>query len=347
MVGLLSRRRKVWWAGLLWGAWVVTSVLSGGAAAGGMMVTLGLFLAGCGLDWVIRWIERRDVVRLDRCRLAVGLALVAGLPLGMAQASSLLQRYQLRPVVRQELERRAGDWLRAHSEPTATVLGSERVGYLADRTTLTWDGDKSDQAELTNLLKPLVENPARYCVSLKSIAWDHLIRTSWFQDSYVSLQEFESPYDAASPFTIWGYRFSAVAKPVGANLGDQINLLSFGAPDSLSPGAEFEVRLYWEALQSPEDDYIVFVHLLDANGQLVASHDGPPTNGQNPTRTWLPGEIVPDVHHIVLDPGIPVGTYRLQVGMYRWPSVERLPVWDSQGVEQAEHVIVLQLIAVQ
>jgi len=503
-VGLLAtlstaRTRKILWAGLLWG---VIFVLSGDAASGAMLAALGLFLTGLGLDRIVKWIERHDVVRLDRLTLAVGLALVAGLPLGIAQASSLLQRYQLRPVVRQELERQAGDWLRAHSEATAAVLGSERVGYLADRPTFPWDGSKSDQAELANLLKALNENPPRYCVSFRSLAWDHLMRTDWFQDRYEPLQQFESPYDSASPLTVWGYRFSAAfgwgerralnvrlpgkvdlvgykywpdriqpggavyvtlfmratqpftetfrtvvrvisphdgvgwaqrnivaprssalvgwwqtgeviaerfvltttadiptgahrldlavvtsdsrsllpmyqngathpldriplgyvvvpwqgqaqqaaldrAKPIGANLGDQIGLLSFEAADSLSPGAEFDVRLYWEARLPPEDDYVVFVHLLDANDQLVASHDGPPMDGRYATSAWLPGEVVPDVHRLALDPQIPPGTYRLQVGMYRWPSLERLPVWDREGMEQAECVIVLQSIQVQ
>jgi hypothetical protein len=137
------------------------------------------------------------------------------------------------------------------------------------------------------------------------------------------------------------------AKPVGASFGDQIRLSSFEAQDNLSPGTEFEVTLYWEALRPPDDDYVVFVHLVDAEGQIVASHDGPPMDGRYATGAWLPGEVVPDTHRLALDSGVPTGTYRLWVGMYRWPDVERLPVWDSQGVEQAERSIVLQSLVVE
>jgi len=137
------------------------------------------------------------------------------------------------------------------------------------------------------------------------------------------------------------------ARPVSASLGNQISLLGFEAPDRLSRGAELDVVLYWEALRPPEEDYVVFVHLLDANGQLVANHDGPPVAGRYPTTTWLPGDIVPDAVRIELDPNSPVGTYWLQAGMYRWPSLERLPVWDSQGIEQTDRVVVLQSIEVQ
>jgi hypothetical protein len=139
-----------------------------------------------------------------------------------------------------------------------------------------------------------------------------------------------------------------LAQPVGANFGDQINLLGFEAGDKLSPGTEsLEVTLYWEARQPPADDYVVFVHLVNANGDLVGSHDGPPMDRRYPTGAWLPGEVVPDVHLILLDPGIPVGIYRLQVGMYRWPSLERLPVWNTRGVEQRDRVIALQSIEIQ
>jgi hypothetical protein len=462
-LGVLGVPRRALWAGLLG---VGMLVLGGGAAAGAGMATLGLFLAGLGVDWGIEWMEARGVVRLDRVTLAVGLALVAGLVLGMAHGSSLLQRYRFRPVVRQELERQAADWLRAHSEPTATVFGSQRIGYLADRPTLVWDETENDQQSLTLLLQALNENPPEYCVSFRSLAWELLVRTHSFQDGYEPLQEFKSPYGGTSPLTVWGYRlrafdlgehrpvplnvhlpgevdlvgyqywpdriqpgdpvsvtlflratrpvtesFYAVVRmispsdgvdwaqdttvprsvladqglageviaerlrltttadtPVGAyrlevsamapdlesvlpiyRRSDRASLdrLALEAPGRLSPAAQLDVVLYWEALQPPEEDYVVFVHLLDGDGQLVASHDGPPVAGRYPTTTWLPGDIVPDVIRIELDPNTPVGRYRLQAGMYRWPSLERLPVWDSQGIEQIDRVVVLQSVEVE
>jgi hypothetical protein len=161
------------------------------------------------------------------------------------------------------------------------------------------------------------------------------------------LQRFETPYDAASPIVIWGYRFDTLARPVQANLRDEINLLSFAADASARPGAKIEVRLYWEARRKPKADYVVFVHLLDGDGHLVANHDGPPRDGQHPSTRWIPGEIVIDVHHVALAPEIPPGTYRLQAGMYVWPSLERLPVWDRRGVEQPDRTMFLQTIQVQ
>jgi hypothetical protein len=134
--------------------------------------------------------------------------------------------------------------------------------------------------------------------------------------------------------------------PVGANLGDQISLLGFEVADSLAPGDDLDVALYWQAQGAIPEDYVVFVHLLDAEGQIVASHDGLPMDGRYPTRAWLAGDVVADVHRMSLAPGTPQGTYRLQVGMYRWPSMERLPIWDSAGVEQMNGILVLRSIEV-
>jgi len=368
------------WGGALWCA---LALCWGGEVAGVLLATLGFLLAGLGIAWLMRWVERRPEVprpKVPRCsrawhmpsrqmprrsrahsrarsraemlrvrglRLAVGLALLAGLPLALAEAASLWHRYQARPVVRQQLERAAGIWLREYSAPTAVVWGTERVGYLAERPTLGWKAAGSAPAHLWTLLRSLAVDPPAYCVTSRSLAWDRVVRTAWFKDSYEAVQTFASPYDTTSPLTIWGHRFAAQVQPSGASFGGLFRLLSVvPVTDTLAPGVAFDVRLYWEALQSPEDDYVVFVHFLDAHGELVASHDGPPGR-RGPTRTWLPGMIVPDIHSLSLDPQLPAGIYRLQVGIYRWPDVERLPVWDAGGIEQPDRVLVLQTINVE
>ena len=137
------------------------------------------------------------------------------------------------------------------------------------------------------------------------------------------------------------------AQPADAQLGHDIRLLGFEAPAHLSPGQTFDVRLFWEAQQRPKEDYIVFVHLMNASGQLVTSHDGQPMGRRYPTAAWYPGEIVPDIHPIPLGEDVPTGEYRLQVGMYRWPSLERLPARDGQGVEHPDRVVVLGTIQVR
>ena len=349
-LGLFSlRTSKSAWGGLPGAALVA---LSGDAIAGALITTLGLLLAGLGVDVIsheiLKQIKTRDI-RTPLYRLALSISVVAILasPLAIAQTASLLQRYRARPTIRQALERQTGDWLRANSESTATVLSSARVGFLASRPTLPWNGDASNTAAFAALLENLVKSPPDYCVSYRDLYWDRMTRTGWFQDDYTTVLTFSSPYDTASSLTIWRYAHAEKPQPVEATFGDRISLVSFAAPDSIAPGQTLDVRLYWKALQPLEEDYIVFVHLLDSSGELVASHDGPPRNRESPTSTWLPGDIVPDVHSVDLGDGTPAGTYQLWVGIYTWPDIERLPVRDREGMEQVNRTLFLRTVEVK
>jgi hypothetical protein len=126
-----------------------------------------------------------------------------------------------------------------------------------------------------------------------------------------------------------------------ATLSDQIRLLGFEAPNTGSVGSEIHITLYWEAIRPPDDNYIAFVHLVGPTGQPATSHDGIPMNKRYPTLGWGPGDVVPDTHSLPLEPDMPLGTYTLKVGMYRWPSMERLPVRNDGGIEQADQAITL------
>ena len=106
------------------------------------------------------------------------------------------------------------------------------------------------------------------------------------------------------------------------------------------------MTLYWKTLQATNEDYTVFVHLLDPDGQLVSSHDGQPMSGRYPTGAWLPGDAIPDTHTLAIDPDLPGGIYQLNVGVYRRPSLERLIVKDADGKEQLNRVLPLRTVII-
>jgi hypothetical protein len=348
-LGLFSlRASKSWWVGLLGAALIA---LNDDAIAGALIATLGLLLTGLGIDaishTIFKQIKTHDAhTPLHRFALLASVALIIASPLAVAQATSLLHRCRARPITRQALERQVGDWLRVHSEPTATVFGSARVGFLASRPTLPWAGEGSDAATFAALVEALAKSPPDYCASYRDLDWDRMTHAGWFRDDYASVLTFSSPHDPTSSLTVWHYAHAEKPQPIEATFGDRIRLVSFAAPDSLTSGQTLEVRLYWKALQPLEEDYIVFVHLLDASDELVASHDGPPRDGESPTSTWLPGDVVPDVHHVTVEPDTSTGTYRLWVGTYTWPDIERLAVRDQEGVEQINRTLFLRTVKV-
>ncbi|MCA9965652.1 MAG: hypothetical protein KC423_15460 [Anaerolineales bacterium] len=135
--------------------------------------------------------------------------------------------------------------------------------------------------------------------------------------------------------------------PIQANFGNQITLLGYALNDNFARGGEpLRLTLFWEGQRSPDNNYVVFVHLLDEAGQLVTNHDGVPVNGRYPTTAFRPGDIVADEHPLLLDGGLAAGSYRLAVGLYLPETGERLPVWGADGVEMVGGVVELTAVEI-
>ncbi len=98
------------------------------------------------------------------------------------------------------------------------------------------------------------------------------------------------------------------------------------AASSVETGSEGPVvTLWWAATAAPPADYTIFVHLLDAAGNLVAQADGVPNDGLSPTRIWRAGDVVVDAHRFPPGTVVPDGGTFL-VGAYRPDTGERAPV---------------------
>jgi 4-amino-4-deoxy-L-arabinose transferase-like glycosyltransferase len=121
-------------------------------------------------------------------------------------------------------------------------------------------------------------------------------------------------------------RFGDVARLLGYRLASQ--------PD------RFTLSLYWQAEKPDDIDYTVFVHLLNAAGQMVAGQDSQPVGGRYPTSIWEPGEIVPDERSFATG-DLPPGTYQLEVGMYVVATGERLSVALPDGTTEPARRLVL------
>ncbi|MDW8068823.1 MAG: DUF2142 domain-containing protein [Anaerolineae bacterium] len=119
--------------------------------------------------------------------------------------------------------------------------------------------------------------------------------------------------------------------PVDYQLGEAIRLVGYDLGGELEAGDMLTITLYWRAEKAPGRDYRVFVHLLDAQGEIVAQHDGPPRWGRYPTLVWRCGDLVPDEHVLALPAILPDGPLALAVGMYGPDTLERLPVIGPNG----------------
>lgn len=112
---------------------------------------------------------------------------------------------------------------------------------------------------------------------------------------------------------------------VNARLGTQVTLLGYDlTTEPIMGGGRLRLILYWQANEAVAASYTVFVHLLNASGQVVAQHDGLPAEGTIPTPDWAADEIIAD-RHLIEFPDLPAGDYRLVAGMYDPNTGERLP----------------------
>jgi hypothetical protein len=134
---------------------------------------------------------------------------------------------------------------------------------------------------------------------------------------------------------------------VGYKLGEHIALTHFRlSSETLVPGDEFTVVLFWESDGEVKESYRVFCHLLTEARELAAQRDGPPVYGIRPTPTWRAGEIIEDSYELFLPDDLLPGSYELSIGMYDLETLDRLPAYDAAGTRLAEDRVVLGLLRV-
>ncbi len=131
-------------------------------------------------------------------------------------------------------------------------------------------------------------------------------------------------------------------EPAATRLGEAIALRGYRIEPELAAGQSLTVTLLWEAVAPIGEDVTVFVHLLDGEGELVAQHDGPPLSGLAPTRAWPVGALVADPHGIAAPSDLAPGAYTVGVGLYRRPSLTRLPAFSADGRRWPDDVVVLE-----
>ncbi len=109
-----------------------------------------------------------------------------------------------------------------------------------------------------------------------------------------------------------------IAHPTHFEIGHTARLLGYDVPQQAwHPGQTVPLSLYWQATAPINDDFQVFVHLVDAAGQQVAGFDKAPRDNWWPTSQWEPGHTFADTYPLQLPESLPPGTYQLRAGLYR------------------------------
>ncbi|MBP8294453.1 MAG: hypothetical protein KAX65_16865, partial [Caldilineaceae bacterium] len=133
------------------------------------------------------------------------------------------------------------------------------------------------------------------------------------------------------------YELPPFEQPLDASFDDTIDLA--GATMQRT-GDTLSVTLVWQALAAPDTALTAFVHLLDADGALIAQSDAVP-GGNYATTAWAPGEVVVDPHQLNLPAAAPEGSYRLVAGLYDPVTGQRAQAVDSSGTAYADQAVPL------
>ena len=112
-------------------------------------------------------------------------------------------------------------------------------------------------------------------------------------------------------------------------LGAEVERLA--PSEGAHPHGALRLTLYWRALRPIDVPYTVFVHVLDTEGAIQGQWDSEPLGGAYPTDVWPTGVVVRDVYTVPIAEATSPAEFKLAVGLYEWPAMDRLPAYDEAG----------------
>ena len=117
----------------------------------------------------------------------------------------------------------------------------------------------------------------------------------------------------------------------GITLGEEyiFSDYSLSTPaEDLLPGDSMEANITWYVQDTTTESYITYLHVLDAEGNLIAQQDIQPFNGQFPSWAFIPGTEV-TLNYVVTIPEDASLPLTIRTGMYRYPAIQPLEALDN------------------
>lgn len=149
--------------------------------------------------------------------------------------------------------------------------------------------------------------------------------------------------------------FYPLPAPVGTpsiasniHFADQLTLIGFDLPEGANykKGDIVPVSLAWEIIQDLDSDYGVSVQIAQNGAAPVVNIDGLPQATFGYTSRWEMGQLYRDHYGLKLPDNLKAGEYNLQVIVYSYPDIERLPIINGAG-EIVSDIAILQVIKVE
>ncbi|MBI3359562.1 MAG: hypothetical protein HY023_00440 [Chloroflexi bacterium] len=118
---------------------------------------------------------------------------------------------------------------------------------------------------------------------------------------------------------------------------------------SVRPGDTLRLMAIWR-VTDPErvgprvppafkTDAVLFVHLLDGQGGVIAQQD----RLDAPSWDWVKGDVIAQIFRLALPADLPPGEYSAETGIYNRSDGARLPVLDSSGATVSDRAVLAPL----
>lgn len=100
--------------------------------------------------------------------------------------------------------------------------------------------------------------------------------------------------------------------------------------EEIQPGGMLDVDLFWEVTERPPGNFLLFVHMTDEHGLLIAQRDTHPGLGNFPSSQWQPGDRFHDTVRLhIPETAYAPGTATIILGLYA--PTYRLAISDGDG----------------
>ncbi len=148
---------------------------------------------------------------------------------------------------------------------------------------------------------------------------------------------------ALSLVALFGYLAPAYARPpsfadadvpnvINAQFDSFVVLRGYEVGETaVAPGSPIDIKLYWEVLNTPPGNFLLFVHVQDEVG-MVAQRDTHPGLGNFPSSLWRPGDrFVESLRLYLPETAYAPETATLRVGLYAPVEGYRLGITAVDG----------------
>jgi hypothetical protein len=122
--------------------------------------------------------------------------------------------------------------------------------------------------------------------------------------------------------------------PLDLQFGDAITLSGY---TMAADAGQIDLTLYWHTDRTLPENYQIFVHVLDAEGNILVQEDTAPAQNRYPTSQWRAEVTIADRHALVVE-ALP-DDFTIRLGMYRLPDAIRLPITPVDARVQDDSVL--------